>query len=138
MVQAGFILDILETKVPQKDKVCSWLGKTDKNAKDSAQTIYLRTEASRLFKCTDANLNSLIKSQAQGVLVDVERHVQFDDYYYSHLLNSNAKQYQLTFSDKLSNDIKAKIKMEYLDKFKEDSLKFGDENGLTVGSLHAL
>lgn len=129
---------MLESKVPQKDKVCSWLGKTDKNAKDSAQTIYLRTEATRLFKCTDGNLNSLIKFQAQGVLVDAERHVFFEDYYFSHLLNSKAKEYKLTFSDKLVTDLKAKIKSEYLDSFKDDSLKFGDQQGLSVKSLYAL
>lgn len=96
LVQAGHILEIFDSKIDSRDEVCQWLQRTKEDSAASAQTVYLRNEASRLMRCN----NQQIKFSAQSLLDDVSRVSKFEDFYYAGLLNQNASLYGLQFSQK--------------------------------------
>jgi hypothetical protein len=138
LVQAGQILETFEAAVRSQDQVCSWISKVKPSEQYNIETLFYRTEALRLFKCKDGDLEANVKMEAQNMLLTPNNYVKtVNDYYYGSVMNHNANAYGLSRSSKFDALVKNYVQNTLLPKYKEDKLSLEGE-GLTIESLRVM
>ena len=81
VVQAGQILNLLDTPSSKAQQVCEWLQKTELDAQNTVETIFYKAEALRLFKCKNTFATS-VRSEVTKVLSSPETSVNtVNDYF---------------------------------------------------------
>ena len=81
VVQAGQILNLLDTPSSKAQQVCGWLQKAELDAQNTVETIFYKAEALRLFKCKNA-FATAVRSEVTKVLSSPETSVNtVNDYF---------------------------------------------------------
>ena len=128
-------MEILDQKMgaPMADNVCQWIGKNKLSyEQQSVQTVFYRSEAQRLFQCSDKD--DSLQNDVQRVVTNTDTNtLSNNDLYYSSLVNQKAKDSK--FEKAIQEFVTSK---RFMDTFKEDKIAVSGGDGVTIESLQAL